>query len=248
MTSHPAILILVGACACTVLAVGSVTAHGPALVAALDRQAQAALAGADAPGISARFTTGPGWLTRHPLLSGGDGLDEAARTRAAQAVGAVPGVGGVVWAARPAAPGAAERTPTVLHCQQDVEAILKVRSIRFAEASAAIDPASRDVLDEVAGALRPCVGSIIAVTGHTDAGGDAAGNLLLSRQRAEAVRAALEGRGIPADGLRAQGLGAKQPLAGLQPDDPANRRIEFSVIATMPVRPTAIDTPDAGGH
>lgn len=227
-------------------------AHGPALVASLDRQAQVTLAHARAPGVAVRFTTGPGfssgrWLTRHPVLSGGAGLDDAARNRAAQAVGAVRGIGGVSWANRPAAaPGGDDRQPTVLHCQQDVEAILKVRSIRFAEASAAIDPASRDVLDEVAGALGPCVGSIIAVTGHTDSGGDPAGNLRLSRARAEAVRAALEARGIPADGLRAQGVGAQQPLPALQPDDPANRRIEFSVIATMPLRPTAIDTPDAG--
>ena len=249
MTSHPAALILAGAFACAVLAAGSQMAHGPALIASLDRQAQSALAAAGTPGIAVRFATGPGWLSRHPVLSGGAALDEAARTRAAQAIGGVPGIGGITWAVRPAAAQDSEdHPPTVLHCQQDVEAILKVRSIRFAEASAAIDPASRDVLDEVAGALGPCVGSIIAITGHTDSGGDAAGNLQLSRARAEAVRAALEGRGIPADGLRAQGLGAQQPLAGLTPADPANRRIEFSVIATMPVRPTAVDTPDGGAR
>ena len=63
------------------------------------------------------------------------------------------------------------------------------------------------------------------------------------RARAEAVRWALIGRGIPADGLRATGMGSKAPIKGLDPADPANRRIEFSVIATMPIKPTPIDTP-----
>jgi OOP family OmpA-OmpF porin len=57
------------------------------------------------------------------------------------------------------------------------------------------------------------------------------------------VRSALVARGIPADGLRAAGLGAAKPVAGLDPGDPANRRIEFSVIFSAPVKPTPIDTP-----
>lgn len=255
MTRSSFALIGAGALACGVLAIGSTIAHGPQFIDRLEQQTRSALTTSHATGVTARFSTGPmfggnRWLTRHPLLTGGAGLSDAVRAEAARAVSAIPGVGGVAWSPRDASAGAGPTTedgqPIVLHCQQDVEAILKARSIRFAEASAAIDPASSALLDEVADALRPCVGSIIAITGHTDAGGDAAANLALSRQRADAVRAALEGRGIPSDGLRAQGLGDKRPLEGLRPDDPANRRIEFSVIATMPLRPTPIDTPGAG--
>jgi OOP family OmpA-OmpF porin len=250
MTRSSLFLILAGAAVSALLAAGSTVAHGPALIGRIDREARTALDRAGAASITARFVTGPGWLTRHPVLSGGAGLDAETRGQAAQAVGAVPGVGGVSWAGR--AGGAAAQSAAVggqarvLHCQDDVEAILKARTIRFDEASAALDPASSELLDEVADALRPCVGSIIAISGHTDSGGDLAANLLLSRQRADAVRAALEARGIPGDGLRAKGLGAKEPLAGLDPDDPANRRIEFSVIATMPLKPTPVDTPGAG--
>ena len=96
---------------------------------------------------------------------------------------------------------------------------------------------------KVAAALRPCLGSIIAVTGHTDASGPEAGNIALSRERAQAVRQALIAHGIPADGLRTRGLGSRSPVAGLEPDDPANRRIEFSVLATQPIEPTPVDTP-----
>jgi OOP family OmpA-OmpF porin len=102
------------------------------------------------------------------------------------------------------------------------------------------------VLDEVADALSPCVGSIIAVTGHTDGNGDTDANLALSRARAEAVRWALVGRGIPADGLRAAGYGSERPIEGLAPVDPANRRIEFSVIEAMPLQPTPVDMPGPG--
>ena len=101
------------------------------------------------------------------------------------------------------------------------------------------------MLDEVAEALRPCLGSIIAITGHTDKSGTEPGNLALSMDRARAVREALVSRGIPRDGLRASGVGSSQPVAGLAPSDPANRRIEFSVIRTEPLRPTPVDTPEA---
>ena len=158
-------------------------------------------------------------------------------------VGAVAVVGGVRWADRRALAQSATVAPDPLHCQEDVEALLRARTIRFEESSARIDRASGELVDEVAAALRPCLGSIIAITGHTDSSGPEAGNLALSRERAEAVRDALVARGIPADGLRSRGLGSRDPVEGLPPTDPANRRIEFSVIATRPIKPTAVDTP-----
>ena len=120
---------------------------------------------------------------------------------------------------------------------------LRARTIRFEEGSARIDVASETLISEVASALRPCLGSIIAITGHTDASGPEPGNLELSRERADAVLLALVAQGIPADGLRASGVGSRAPVAGLEPTDPANRRIEFSVVATKPVKPTPVDTP-----
>lgn len=244
MTAHRSALIVAGAAATVVLAVASEMAHGPRFVAGLEARAGEILAG---QGLHADFRTGPGWLTRHPTLSGGEGLSDDARARAAAAVAALPGVGGVDWAPS-ASRRRAEAAPDapVIHCQSEVEAILKARSLRFAEASAALDPASDAVLDEVAAALKPCAGSIVAISGHTDGAGDEAANLALSAARAGAVRDALQRRGIPAGGLRARGYGSARPLEGLAPDDPANRRIEFSVITTVPLLPTPVDTPGAG--
>lgn len=241
-------LVLAGALAVVVIGAVATLSRGPALVARLDRDSRAALVRAGAGEVQATFRTEQGWLTRHPRLSGGDGLPDSARERAVAALAAVPGVGGIQWRQRPGAPRpvAESGAGAPLHCQQEVEGVLRVRSIRFDEASAAIAPASATVLDEVATALRPCVGSIIAVIGHTDDGGAEPANLTLSRQRADAVRLALIARGIPADGLRAAGKGSSQPLHGVAPDDPANRRIEFSVIESVPIRPTAVDVPGAG--
>jgi OOP family OmpA-OmpF porin len=177
------------------------------------------------------------------VLSGGETLDETTRDRVAKAVAAIPGVGGIRWADGTTFASSSTAAAEPLHCEEDVDALLRARTIRFEEGSARIDAASRELVDEVAGALRPCLGSIIAITGHTDASGPEPGNLALSRERAEAVEAALMARGIPADGLRARGRGSRSPVEGLEPTDPANRRIEFSVIATDPVRPTPVDTP-----
>ncbi|MEJ2408505.1 MAG: OmpA family protein [Novosphingobium sp.] len=240
MNPRRASIVAAGAALSLAMAFAAANIRGPVFIAGLEAKALAARDAAGGKGVKLAFRDRYGWLTRHPVLSGGKALDGATRTRVAAAVARVPGIGGIRWARE-----GAVAAPT-LHCQDDVKRILETRTIRFAEASARIDPASERLLDEVARALRPCVGSIIAVIGHTDAGGNPKANLALSMARANAVRWALVGRGIPADGLRAAGVGAKQPVPGLDPLDPANRRIEFSVISPAPVKPTPIDTPGPG--
>ncbi|MFV0644928.1 MAG: OmpA family protein [Sphingomonadaceae bacterium] len=209
----------------------------------LTEQATEAIAGVGDNHVSARFYTVAGSPTRHPLLSGGENLDESTRDRVAKAIGAIPGVGSVQWEDGTMRAQSAQAGGTPANCEKDVDALLRARTIRFEESSADIDRASYDLVDEVAKALRPCLGSIIAITGHTDNSGPEPGNIALSQQRAESVRIALIDRGIPSDGLRVGGLGSSQPVEGLAPGDPANRRIEFSVVATVPLIPTPVDTP-----
>lgn len=245
MPVRPSFAVLAGALATAALAFAGAAVTGAPLAEQLAQQARQAIAEHGGGPVTARFATANGWPTRHPLLSGGERLAADRRATIARAVAAIPGVGGVRWAdgSVTAQSGAIPLTP--LHCQQDVEGLLRARTIRFEEASSAIDRASGELLDEVAAALRPCLGSIIAITGHTDRSGTEPGNLALSLERASAVRDALIRRGIPRDGLRARGMGSSQPVKGLDPADPANRRIEFSVVATTPLVPTPIDTPGA---
>jgi OOP family OmpA-OmpF porin len=242
MNPRRAAIVVAGAAFSLALSFAGSRFIAPGFVAEIESEAEAARDEAGGRGVDLAFRDRYGWLTRHPVLSGGKRLDPATRTRVAAIVAAVPGVGGVSWARE------RDGTPmvTTLRCQDDVQTILKTRTVRFSEASARIDPASERLLDEVAQALLPCVGSIIAITGHTDTNGNPQTNVALSLARAEAVRWALIGRGIPADGLRATGVGSSEPIAGLDPGDPANRRIEFSVIASAPVKPTPIDTPGPG--
>lgn len=243
MPVRPSLACIAGAVLTLALAALGAQATAPGIAAALADRSAEAIAAAGGGGVTARFASASGLASRHPVLEGGEKLGEDRRDAVAKAVGAIPGVGGVRWADGSIQAVSGTLTLTPLHCQEDVEALLRARTVRFEEASSNIDAASRALLDEVAMALRPCLGSTIAITGHTDASGSEERNIALSAERAAAVRQALIRRGIPAAGLRARGLGSAEPIAGLAPEDPANRRIEFSVIAAPPLKPTPVDTP-----
>lgn len=245
MPIRPSLALFAGALLTAASAYLLAEPMAPGFVERLEQRTAKAIADTGNTSVSARFANAMGSPSRHPVLSGGEALDEATRAGIARAVAAVPGVGGVSWADGTVRAESDEPSYQPLHCQEDVEGLLRSRSIRFEEASSALLPASRMLIGEVADALRPCLGSIIAITGHTDQQGTEPGNLALSMERARVVREALVRRGIPRDGLRASGVGSSQPVEGLAPDDPANRRIEFSVIRTEPLRPTPVDTPGA---
>lgn len=245
MPLGPRLAFVVGAALVAVIGYGASLMTAPALAARLHAESTRAIEGTGNRGVSARFISAVGLPTRHPILIGGKNLNNTQRAEVARAVAAVPGVGGVFWADKTGQSEPGKRTYEPLHCQDDVDGLLRTRSVRFQEASSALHPASQILLDEVADALRPCLGAIIAITGHTDTSGNEPGNLALSMDRARAVREALVQRGIPRDGLRARGVGSAEPVKGLAPNDPANRRIEFSVIRTEPLRPTPVDTPGA---
>ena len=155
MNILPAATFLAGSVAVAVLALAATARSAPDFIARIEREAIEARNANGGQGVSMSFTTANGWLTRHPALSGGQGLSSAVRARTAAAIAAVPGVGGVSWRGSRGASGNAVQAlgerPT-LHCQRDVEAILRVRTIRFAEASAQLDQASDRVLNEVASA------------------------------------------------------------------------------------------------
>ncbi|MBX7527402.1 OmpA family protein [Qipengyuania vesicularis] len=235
--------IILGAALVSALGFVASQQGAQAMADRLHDEAEAALAEAGTPQIDARFANRYGAPSRHPVLSGGETLDDPMRARAAQAVASISGVGGVSWVDGTVNAESGDRAFEPLHCQEDVDGLLRTRTIRFEEASTALVPASRMLLDEVANALKPCVGAIIAINGHTDKIGDETANVALSMDRARVVREALVRRGIPRDTLRARGLGSSEPVQGLTAEDPANRRIEFSVIRLEPLTPTPVDTP-----
>lgn len=243
MPVRPSLAIIAGAIVAGAIAVAGARSADVEFMSGIKTEAETSISKAGGEGVKARFESRMGWPTRHPVLTGAENLDEGTRDEVAKAVAKIPGVGGISWEDGTLLAEAGALAVSPLHCQDDVDALLDARSIRFEEGSSRIDGASRPLLDEVATALRPCLGSIIAITGHTDASGPESRNIALSRERAIAVERELISRGIPADGLRARGVGSENPIDGLTAEDPANRRIEFSVVATTPLEPTPVDTP-----
>ena len=103
-----------------------------------------------------------------------------------------------------------------------------LRSVQFALNSAAIDAPSAAILDEVAGILKKNPGSI-QIDGHTCSLGSAEYNMQLSQKRADAVKAYLVNKGVPASSLSSKGYGLAQPKFDNSKDEGRrlNRRAEL---------------------
>jgi outer membrane protein OmpA-like peptidoglycan-associated protein len=101
----------------------------------------------------------------------------------------------------------------------------------FVEGKDEFTEESKQIVDSVfAEIARRPIPDVIAI-GHTDSVGNDAANDLLSRQRAEVVRAAFAARGLPADKVVTIGRG-KRDLAVPTADgvaEPRNRRVEILV-------------------
>ena len=108
---------------------------------------------------------------------------------------------------------------------------------------AVLKPAGQEALDRIVAESRRLDLEVIIAVGHTDRIGSAAYNQRLSERRAEAVKAYLVNRGIPANRIYTEGRGATQPttrpgdcrglraadaIRCLQPD----RRVDIEMIGT----------------
>lgn len=112
-----------------------------------------------------------------------------------------------------------------------VDQALANRIVEFEPGSAVLRPVAVPILDEMAAAMAKLKGRRFEVIGHTDALGQRPGNVSLSLARAQAVKAYLVGKGLPADSIATSGMGPDRPVA---PNDTEagrarNRRIEFRV-------------------
>ncbi|MBO0932434.1 OmpA family protein [Fibrella aquatilis] len=104
------------------------------------------------------------------------------------------------------------------------------RGILFNVGQATIKPESFGALKDIANVLTENADLRVLIVGHTDADGDDATNLTLSKRRAEAVKAALSSDfGINASRLTTDGKGETQPATpNTTPEGKANnRRVEF---------------------
>jgi len=105
----------------------------------------------------------------------------------------------------------------------------KSYSIEFETGSANIKTASYKLLDEIFESAVVAEGLKIGVYGHTDNSGSDEVNIPLSEKRAEAVKAYLLKKGLPANRIEAKGYGATKPIADNSSavGKSKNRRVEI---------------------
>jgi outer membrane protein OmpA-like peptidoglycan-associated protein/uncharacterized protein YidB (DUF937 family) len=114
---------------------------------------------------------------------------------------------------------------------QDLSGALNLEIINFQTGSAQIPDYSVVFLNKAAEVIKMApAGMIVEIAGHTDNTGDAAANLALSQQRADAVRNYLIQQGVPATQLTSKGYGDTQPIASNDTEEGKfrNRRIQFN--------------------
>ncbi len=102
--------------------------------------------------------------------------------------------------------------------------------VQFAFDSAEIQLESRSMLDALGNMLNldTVAGKALRIEGHTDSSGSRDYNRLLSERRAQSVaRYLADGHGVDASRLITSGKGETVPLAGMDPHDGMNRRVQF---------------------
>ena len=105
------------------------------------------------------------------------------------------------------------------------------KEIQFAYAKAALLPASKKVLDELAELLSKETDLRLDIEGHTSSDGNFNTNMRLSRERAEIVKNYLIKKGVDPSRLTSQGFGPTKPLneGKTEQERELNRRVELKM-------------------
>ena len=122
-----------------------------------------------------------------------------------------------------------------LHAQDPVAAANRPAMIFFGWGGPEIDRDAAATLDEIVGNFAKEPGATLRIDGHSDRSGPAGPNRRTSLQRAEAVRAYLAAKGVPASAMTTAGHGEEQPIIATADGvrEPQNRRVEIRFGASM---------------
>lgn len=107
-----------------------------------------------------------------------------------------------------------------------------LNSLQFESGKATLKPESYNLMDDLVEIMRLKPKMNIMVCGHTDSDGDDANNLVLSQNRADAVKKYLTSKGIAASRIKAVGYGETKPIAdnSTESGKAQNRRTEIKVL------------------
>jgi len=111
----------------------------------------------------------------------------------------------------------------------EVGKAIVLEGIVFKTGSAAIGPASEEILEQAFNTLDQNKDVTVEIRGYTDNVGSRAANMRLSQRRADAVKAWLVKKGIAAERITTKGYGLDNPIADNKTPEgrQKNRRIEF---------------------
>lgn len=109
---------------------------------------------------------------------------------------------------------------------------LTIPNLQFKPDSAELLGGEKDRIDKIAQVLKEVPECKLLIEGHTAAVGKEAGELQLSKERAQAIAQALIARGIPAERLIIKGSGGKKPVADNSTAEgkAKNRRVEITIL------------------
>ncbi len=129
--------------------------------------------------------------------------------------------------------------PVVKPMNDLVQRLKIARRIEFVINKSDIKASSFDELDKAAEAIKMYVNQLdtIEIQGHTDNTGARDYNISLSQKRADAVKAYLVNKGVPAKILTTKGYGPDMPVSDNKTKEgrQSNRRVEFIVDANVRV-------------
>jgi outer membrane protein OmpA-like peptidoglycan-associated protein len=116
--------------------------------------------------------------------------------------------------------------------RQGSQLIMSLNAIAFRSGKSTIEPSSFPVLAKVNDAITLFPAASLTVEGHTDSEGSDSANLLLSQDRADAVRQYLVSNlGVSAEKVSSVGYGESKPIANNETDSgrARNRRIDVAM-------------------
>ncbi|HEY2532255.1 MAG TPA: OmpA family protein [Xanthobacteraceae bacterium] len=115
----------------------------------------------------------------------------------------------------------------------DLTGILNQSIINFPSGGSEVPATANALVQNAAAQIKQLpAGTVLEIAGYTDNSGDAAANVALSQQRADAVRSALIQAGVDPSMLVAKGYGSANPIASNDQLEGRlrNRRIEYRAI------------------